>query len=61
MKKQIPSASPEQESNLLKLAQPAQQALAAVGVQRVEQLTKFSEKEMKQWHGIGPNALNQLR
>jgi hypothetical protein len=43
------------------LAQPARRALAAAGVQRLEQLTRFSEAEVKQWHGIGPNALNQLR
>ena len=52
----------DQESNLpLELAQPARRALAGAGIQRLEQLTKFSEAEVKQWHGIGPNALNQLR
>jgi len=52
----------EQESNLpIELAQPAQRALAAAGIQRLEQLTKFSAAEVKQWHGTGPNALNQLR
>ena len=44
-----------------KLASPARRALAAAGVVRLEQLTKFSEEEVKQWHGIGPNALAQLR
>jgi hypothetical protein len=44
-----------------KLAQPAQRALAGAGIQRLEQLTKFSEAEVKQWHGIGPHALKQLR
>jgi len=43
------------------LAQPAQRALAAAGIQRLEQLTKLSEDEVKQLHGIGPNALIQLR
>jgi len=42
------------------LAQPAQRALAGAGIQRLEQLTKFSEEEIKQLHGIGPNALKQL-
>ena len=52
----------EQGSNLPgKLAQPARRALAAAGVQRLEQLTRFSEAEVMQWHGIGPNALKQLR
>lgn len=51
----------EQESDLPKLAAPAHHALAAAGIQRLEQLTKFSEDEVRQWHGIGPNALEQLR
>ena len=48
------------ESDLPKLAQPAQRALAAASICRLEQLTKFSEVEVKQLHGIGPNALDQL-
>lgn len=48
------------KSDFPKLAAPAQRALAAAGVQRLEQLSKFSEAEVSQWHGIGPNALNQL-
>ncbi len=43
------------------LAQPAQRALASAGIQRLEQLTRFSESEIKQLHGIGPNALKKLR
>ena len=54
--------SAQQQSDLpIKLARPAQRALAAADIQRLEQLTKFSEAEVKQWHGIGPNALDQLR
>jgi len=48
------------ESDLPKLASPAQRALAGAGVQRLEQLTSFSEDQLKQLHGIGPNALKQL-
>lgn len=51
----------KQGSNLPKISQPAQRALAAAGVQRLEQLTRFSEVEVGKWHGIGPNALEQLR
>lgn len=52
----------QQESDLpAKLAKPAQRALAAAGIQRLEQLTKLSEADVKQLHGIGPNALDQLR
>lgn len=46
---------------LPKLAAPAQRALAAAGVTRLAQLCKFSEAEVKAWHGIGPNALKALR
>jgi len=42
------------------LAQPARRALAEVGIQRLEQLAGFSEDEVRQLHGIGPNALKQL-
>jgi hypothetical protein len=51
----------QQKSDLPKLAAPALRALAGAGIQRLEQLTKFSESEVKQLHGIGPNALAQLR
>jgi hypothetical protein len=52
----------QQESDLPPgLAAPAQRALAAAGIKRLEQLAKLSESEVRQLHGIGPNALNQLR
>ncbi len=51
----------QQESDLPKLASPAQRALAGVGIQRLEQLARLSEDEVKHLHGIGPNALKQLR
>ncbi len=49
------------KNDLPKLAAPAQRALAGAGIQYLQQLTKFSEKEIKELHGIGPNALVQLR
>jgi len=51
----------QQDSDLPKLAAPAHRALAAAGIRRLEQLSKFSEADIKQLHGIGPNALKQLR
>jgi hypothetical protein len=48
-------------SDLPKLAQPAQRALAAAGIRRLDQLTRFDEEEIARLHGIGPNALAQLR
>jgi hypothetical protein len=51
----------KQESDLPKgLAAPAQRALAGAGIQRLEQMTQFSEAEIKNLHGIGPNALKKL-
>jgi hypothetical protein len=49
------------ESDFPKLAQPALRALAAAGIQSLEQLTGYGESEIRQLHGIGPNALKQLR
>jgi hypothetical protein len=49
------------KNNLPKLSAPAQRALAAAGVRHLKDLTKFSEAEVKKWHGIGPNAMEQLR
>lgn len=43
-----------------KLSQPAQRALAGAGIQNLKQLSKFSEKEIKELHGIGPNAMKKL-
>ena len=48
-------------SDLPKLAEPAQRALAGAGIQSLKQLAKFSEAEIKHLHGIGPNALKQLK
>ena len=48
-------------NDLPKLAAPAQRALANAGIHSLVQLTKFSEADVKQLHGIGPNALEALR
>ena len=53
--------SDQQGNDFPKLASPAQRALQNAGVMKLEHLTRFSEDEVKQWHGIGPNALKQLR
>ncbi|MGE5376870.1 MAG: DNA-binding protein [Bacteroidota bacterium] len=57
MKKQ----NSQMESDLPRLSAPAHRALAAAGVQQLKDLTGFSEAEVKKWHGIGPNAMEQLR
>jgi hypothetical protein len=52
----------KQESELpAKLGAPAERALAGAGIKNLKQLTKFSEAEVKQLHGVGPNALGKLR
>lgn len=53
--------SPSPTNDLPKLAAPAQRALANAGIHSLVQLTKFSEADVKQLHGIGPNALEALR
>lgn len=47
--------------NLPKLAAPAQRALASAGITQLEQLTKITEAELLQLHGMGKNALETLR
>ncbi|HCJ33281.1 MAG TPA: DNA-binding protein [Ktedonobacter sp.] len=52
----------QQESDLPSgLSAPARRALVGAGYVRLEQLTRISEAEIKQLHGIGPNALKQIR
>jgi hypothetical protein len=48
-------------TTLPKLAAPAQRALASIGVSDLKQLSKFTEVEVAQLHGMGPNALSKLR
>jgi hypothetical protein len=44
-----------------KLAAPARRALVGAGYLRLEQLSQVTEAEIKKLHGIGSNALEQLR
>ena len=44
-----------------KIGAPATRALEAAGYTRLEQLTKISEAELGQLHGMGPKALGILR
>lgn len=44
-----------------RLAKPVQRALAAAGIQSLAQLSSHNEAEIGRLHGIGPNALDQLR
>jgi hypothetical protein len=59
MKKVTPK---KQESDLpAKLGAPTERALAGAGIKNLNHLTKFSEAEIKQLHGVGPNAIGKLR
>ncbi|OZB96255.1 hypothetical protein [Paenibacillus sp. XY044] len=49
------------ESGLPKLAQPAVRALRNAGIIRLEEVANLTEPELKQLHGIGPTAVEQLR
>lgn len=51
----------EESNDLPKLAAPAQRALSGVGIRSLAQLAKFTEEEIRQLHGIGPNALAALK
>lgn len=44
----------------VKLAAPAQRALASAGITDLKKLSKFTEAEIAQLHGMGPNALSKL-
>ncbi|MBB6732389.1 hypothetical protein [Cohnella zeiphila] len=50
-----------ESGDLPKLANPALRALTNAGLTRLELIAERSEKEIKQLHGIGPNAVKQLR
>ncbi len=49
------------QSNLPKLAEPAERALAVVGIKSLEDMTKKTEQEIRQLHGMGPNAMKKLK
>jgi hypothetical protein len=43
------------------LARPARRALADADYRRLDQIADLSEAEVRQLHGIGPRAFEQLR
>jgi hypothetical protein len=57
----INQSNPQESDFPIELASPARRALVGAGYKRLEQLTELSETEVKQLHGIGPKALDQLR
>ena len=51
----------QNDNNFPKLGAPAERALAQAGYTKLAQLTKITEAELNRLHGMGPNALGQLR
>lgn len=43
------------------LAAPARRALRGAGYESLADLTRVTEDELSRLHGIGPNAVSQLR
>ena len=43
------------------MSQPALRALAGVGINKLEDLTRFSEPEIRKLHGMGPTGLVKLK
>ncbi len=43
------------------LSAPALRALNGAGYMRLDHLTRVSEAELKQLHGLGPRGINLLR
>ncbi|WP_313800379.1 RNA polymerase alpha subunit C-terminal domain-containing protein [Cytobacillus sp.] len=46
---------------LSKLSSPARNALVHEGIDTLEELSKFTEKEILKLHGIGPASLPMMR
>ncbi len=51
----------EQENDFPKISQPALRALHGSGCFRLEHLTRVSEEDLSELHGMGPKALKILR
>ncbi|WP_051251402.1 RNA polymerase alpha subunit C-terminal domain-containing protein [Paenibacillus harenae] len=49
------------EGFLALLSAPARRALEHNGITSLQQLAKYSEKEILQFHGMGPGSLPKLR
>lgn len=45
----------------IKLGKPANRALKNAGIESIDQLTSYSEKDLLTLHGFGPKALGILK
>jgi hypothetical protein len=55
---EMPQGDPDLPASL---AAPARRALAAAGYSRLDQFTELTEAEVRQLHGMGPKAIEQIR
>ncbi len=55
------AAKKEAVSPFESLSKPAQRALAGAGILNLKQLSKLTEEAFSALHGIGPNAIKQLK
>lgn len=46
---------------LPKTSQPAMQAFLLVGLTKLKDFTKITEKELKKLHGVGPKAIRIIK
>ncbi len=44
-----------------KLGAPAFRAIHSIGIEKIDDLTKYTEEELLALHGLGPKALGLLR
>jgi DNA-directed RNA polymerase alpha subunit len=51
----------EMDDLMMRLASPAQRALQEKGIKTLEQLSKLTEEEVFELHGIGKNALTKIK
>ncbi len=57
-----PEQPDQQETDFpANLSRPARRALLGAGYTRLEQLAGTTEAKLRQLHGMGPKALDQLR
>lgn len=56
-----PARNEQANNGFPKLSAPAQRALEAAGITRLEQLTRFTEAEILKLHGVGPKTIPPLR
>lgn len=56
-----PQTSATQKMDFPNIGKPAQRALISAGYTNLKQLTKVTEAELGQLHGMGPKALGLLR